>query len=105
MIISASKRGTTKKRTGAKPSDCSASTCSVTTIEPISAAIAAHTRPATTTAVSIGPSSRTFVYETMPPTKLPKPYCTACTADSSEKTMPVKSDVSKTMTSDWYPSK
>ncbi len=46
-------------RTGERPSDASASICSVTTIEPSSAAIAAPARPATTTAESIGPSSRT----------------------------------------------
>ena len=40
---------------------------------------------------------------TAPPTKLPTPYCTACTADSSENTMPVKSDVKMTIAHDWTP--
>src|SRR5579875_1526524 len=59
VSISASNRGTTSIRVGERPSASSASICSVTTIEPSSAAIAAPARPATTTAVSIGPSSRT----------------------------------------------
>ncbi len=59
MTSSATSRGTTRKRAGSSPIERSASICSVTTIEPSSAAIAAPTRPATTTAVSMGPSSRT----------------------------------------------
>ena len=58
IAISASSRGTTSMRTGESPSDCKASICSVTTIEPSSAEMAAPERPATTIAESIGPSSR-----------------------------------------------
>ena len=51
----------------------SASICSVTTIEPSSAEIAAPARPATTTAESIGPSSRNDLNATAPPTRFPTP--------------------------------
>ena len=64
MTTSATSRGTTSMRIGESPSDCSASICSVTTIEPSSAEIAAPERPATTTAESIGPSSRAIVNAT-----------------------------------------
>ena len=71
MMSRARSRGTTSIRTGERPSDCSASICSVTTIEPSSAEIAAPERPATTTPVSIGPSSRAIVNATPAPTKFP----------------------------------
>src|SRR3984885_500642 len=105
MMMSASKRGTTSMRVGDSPSDCRASICSVTTIEPSSAAMAAPVRPATTTAESIGPSSRAVVNATTPPTRLPTPNCTAWTALSSENTMPVNSDVRMTIETDCTPSR
>ena len=73
MTSSATRRGTTRKRAGSKPIERNASICSVTTIEPSSAAIAAPTRPATTTAVSIGPQFAHRAVGDAPPTKLAKP--------------------------------
>ena len=59
-MIKAPTRGTTSFLTGLAARTRSASTCSVTVIEPISAVIPAPTRPATMSAVSTGPSSRTI---------------------------------------------
>ena len=52
---------------GCTASERSASICSVTFIVPISAAIAAPTRPATISPVSIGPSSRKSATATTEP--------------------------------------
>ena len=62
-------RGTTKRLTGEIAIARSASTCSVTTIEPSSAVIPEPTRPPTMSAVKTGPSSRTRDKETTRPTK------------------------------------
>jgi hypothetical protein len=67
MIKAASKRGVTSFLIGSVPKLCSASICSVTRIEPISAAIPDAARPATINEQSTGPSSRTIDA----PTRLP----------------------------------
>ena len=59
VMMHASTRGTTSFLTGSAPSARIASSCSVTAMEPISAAIPAPTRPPTSSAVSTGPSSIT----------------------------------------------
>ena len=61
-------RGTTSRRTGEIAIARSASTCSVTTMEPSSAVIPEPTRPPTMSAVSTGPSSRTSERATTRPT-------------------------------------
>ena len=57
MMNPASTRGTTSLRIGSVPRARSALICSVTTIEPSSAAMPDPTRPASINAVSTGPSS------------------------------------------------
>src|SRR5450432_3814455 len=101
----ASTRGVTSTFTGLTPIDWSASICSVTTIEPSDAVIAAPARPAKTIPVSIGPSSRTSPNATEPPTNCDKPYETAEDAASSDITSPVNSDVSTTIGHDCTPRK
>ena len=61
------RRGTTRRRTGEIAIARSASTCSVTVIEPISAVMPEPTRPPTMSAVRTGPSSRTSESETTRP--------------------------------------
>ena len=58
IAMHAMSRGTTSFRIGSAPSARIASTCSVTVIEPSSAAIPAAIRLPTTSAVSEGASSR-----------------------------------------------
>src|SRR5438552_13701427 len=101
----ASTRGVTSTLTGLTPIDCSASICSVTTIEPSDAVIAAPARPANTIPVSIGPSSRTSPNATDPPTNCDRPYETADEAASNDITSPVKSEVSTTIGHDCTPRK
>ena len=57
--VAATTRGRTSTRTGLTPIARIASICSVTFMLPSSAAMAAPTRPPTTSAVSTGPSSIT----------------------------------------------
>ncbi len=52
-------RGATSRCTGSAPSARTASSCSVTAMPPSSAAMPAPIRPPATSAVRIGPSSRT----------------------------------------------
>ena len=59
--------GTTSFLTGSAASERSASTCSVTFIEPISAVMPAPIRPPTMSAVITGPSSRISDFETTAP--------------------------------------
>ena len=59
MRTTARTRGTTSRRTGEIAIARSASTCSVTVIEPSSAVMPEPTRPPTMRAVRTGPSSRT----------------------------------------------
>ena len=67
-------RGTKRYCTGSVASACSASSCSVTRIVPISAAIDEPTRPVTMSATSTGASSRSIASATTLPTKF-----SACT--------------------------
>ncbi len=64
MTPVATSRGVTSFCTGSVPSARIASICSVTFIEPSSLAIPDALRPATMTAVSTGPNSRTRMMET-----------------------------------------
>ena len=68
ITVPATTRGTTSLRTGSVPSDRSAAICSVTTIDPSSAAMPDPTRPVTISAVSTGPSSLTIDALTSRPT-------------------------------------
>ena len=61
-------RGSTSLRMGSVPSARSAAICSVTIIEPSSAAMPEPTRPATINPVSTGPSSFTIEALTSRPT-------------------------------------
>jgi hypothetical protein len=74
-----------------------ASICSVTFIEPISAAMAAPTRPAATTPVSTGDSSRPTAIATTPPTDDCAPYLMNSWAICTVMTIPVNSMVSATI--------
>ena len=58
MAMPATRRGTTRYLNGLVESVVSASICSVTRMVPISAAMAAPTRPATIRPAITGPSSR-----------------------------------------------
>ena len=60
MMKPASTRGTTSLRIGSVPSARKALICSVTTIDPSSAAMPEPTRPASINAVNTGPSSLTI---------------------------------------------
>ena len=73
MMTVASTRGTTSRRTGEIAIARSASTCSVTVIEPSSAVMPEPTRPPTISAVSTGPSSRTSESDTTRPTNILPP--------------------------------
>ncbi len=81
MSTAARKRGVTSFRTGSTPMDRSASTCSVTVIAPIAAAIPAPARPATISAVRTGPSSRTALAPTRRPMYMTAPNSFISTAD------------------------
>ena len=69
----ASTRGTASLRIGSVPSARSALICSVTIIEPSSAAMPEPTRPVTISAVSTGPSSLTIEALTRRPTAVRAP--------------------------------
>ncbi len=68
MIRPAMIRGTTRYATGSYASVSRASICSVTRMVPISAVICAPTRPARTSPVSSGPSSRITICRAINPT-------------------------------------
>ena len=68
ITVPAMTLGTTSLRTGSVPSARSAEICSVTTIDPSSAAMPEPTRPVTISAVSTGPSSLTIDAATSLPT-------------------------------------
>jgi len=88
----ASTRGVISLRIGSMPKAPIASTCSVTTMEPNSDAIAVPFRPATGSAVNTAPSSRRSASETASAVKTVSPKrlnCDAefknnCTADAKE---------------------
>ena len=68
MTTPASMRGVMRNETESKPIASSASTCSVTRIDPISAVMVAPTFPASTSAVRSGVSSSRTDLMTSPPT-------------------------------------
>jgi len=68
VTMAASSRGTIRNATGSYDSVSSASICSVTRIVPISAVIRAPTRPASTSAVRSGASSRMMLCRVIQPT-------------------------------------
>ena len=69
----ATTRGVMSLRMGSVPEARIASTCSVTTIEPSSEAMPEALRPATSSAVIAGPSSRTSASETASPVSAVSP--------------------------------
>ena len=69
ISVAARTRGTTRYEFRSYASVSSASTCSVTFMVPISAAMLAPTRPASAMPVSTGPSSIITVFPTSAPTK------------------------------------
>lgn len=77
--------------------DRNASTCSVTCIEPISAAIAEPQRAATIIPASTGPISRKIANPTAAPAKLCAPYRTRTSLVYSAKTAPLKNVVNATI--------
>jgi hypothetical protein len=74
MMIPAATRGTKRYCTGSVARACSASSCSVTRIVPISAAIDEPARPVTISPTSTGESSRSMARATTLATKF-----SACT--------------------------
>jgi hypothetical protein len=72
-----------------------ASICSVTFMEPSSAAMAEPTRPAITTETRIGVSSRASATATTPPMALVAPYLMNSLAICSVKTMPTESEINR----------
>ncbi len=104
MMIVASSRGTTSRRIGEIAIDRSASTCSVTVIEPSSAVMPEPTRPPTMSAVRTGPSSRTSERATTRPTNCFPPNASSEYAVCSASTMPVKSAVMPVIDTDFTPS-
>ena len=68
MIMPATRRGAMRKRNGLRSRTFMASNCSVTAMVPSSAVMAAPTRPATTRAVSTGPTSSMTDLPTAVPT-------------------------------------
>ena len=73
VITAAIRRGTTRYLIGLVESVVSASICSVTRMVPISAAMAAATRPATIRPAITGPSSRVMPSTTICGTKASAP--------------------------------
>ena len=73
MMTTARTRGRTSRRIGEIAIERSASTCSVTVIEPSSAVIPEPTRPPTISAVRTGPSSRTNETATTRPVNILPP--------------------------------
>ena len=96
-------RGSTSLRIGSVPSARSAAICSVTIIEPSSAAMPEPTRPATISPVSTGPSSLTIDALTRRPTIDRAPNWSSVMPDCSASTMPVNMPVSSTTVSDPTP--
>jgi hypothetical protein len=74
-----------------------ASICSVTFMEPSSLAIPEALRPATSSAVSTGPNSRTRVMATIWPTWSVAPYCDRARDICMVMTSPLKNPVRMTM--------
>jgi len=81
----------------------SASTCSVTTMVPISAAIDEPARPETIRAASTGTISRVIASATTGPTKLVVPNCSKPDHVCSANTAPLKSEVTTTIGSERTP--
>ena len=73
ISIVASTRGITRYCTGLTAITAIASICSVTRIVPSSVVIDEPVRPATISPVSTGPSSRTTLAATVPPTSVSAP--------------------------------
>src|SRR5688572_2222129 len=86
MMKPASTRGTTSLRIGSVPSARKAAICSVTIIEPSSAAIPEPTRPASINAVSTGPSSLIIEALISRPTNGRAPNSSSAMPDRSART-------------------
>ena len=100
----AMRRGTTSFFTGSAPSARMASICSVTAIEPTSAAMPAPMRPPTMTAVSVGASSRENERPMMRPVySMPPNFCRP-KANCTAMTMPTKTLVTEAMPIERTPS-
>ncbi len=95
-ISPASNRGATRYFIGLVESVLSASIWSVTRMVPISAAIAAPTRPATISPASTGPSSRVIDSTTSEATALSAENRDSPIEDCSASTMPVNTAVNAT---------
>ena len=90
----ARKRGTTRYSIGSTPHMRSASTCSVTIMVPISAAMPAPTRVASIIAVSDGPNSWIKIFTNSPPTCDRSPVMRPiCRQVWNTSTMPMKPSV------------
>ena len=96
-------RGVTSLRVGSVPIARIASTCSDTTIEPSSDAIADAFRPATNNPVIVGPNSRTSPSATTSPVKAVCPNRANCEAVCKTKIPPMNPPVSITIGSEPTP--
>ncbi len=100
----ARRRGTTSFLMGSAPSARMASICSVTDMEPTSAAMPAPMRPPTMTAVSVGASSREKLSAMMRPVySMPPNFCRP-KANCTAMTMPTKTEVTEAIPMERTPS-
>ena len=97
-------RGTTSLRMGSAPNARMASICSVTAMEPISAAMPAPMRLPTTSAVSVGASSRASDSTMMRPSVSRAPNVSSEKANWMAITRPTKMAVTAAMARLFTPS-
>ncbi len=93
--MAATWRGTTSRRVGSVPREVSALTCSVTFMEPSSAAIMAPLRPASISPVMTGPISRIVPTAMIRPIRILAPNGSSFVPHSSASTSPMKSEERK----------
>jgi hypothetical protein len=86
--------GRTRRWLRETPIVARASISSVTRMTPIWAVIAEPERPATSTATSTGPSSRTMLMPSRLTMKTSAPKVFSCSADRYERTMPIRKPIS-----------
>ena len=104
MNAAATMRGTTRYFTGSVAMVSIASSCSVTFIVPISAAMAEPARPATMIEASTGTSSRVMPSATAKATSSVAPNCSKPSQTCSAKTAPENAAVTITTGNDRLPS-
>ncbi len=99
----ATTRGVISLRMGSIPNPRMASTCSVTTIEPSSEAMAVAFRPEISRAVNTGPNSRSSASETASPVRAVSPKRVNCAAEFKTTAPPTQSSATTTIRSEPTP--